>query len=340
MHADFAPDETTSAVLEVLAGDPLDQAAAHAAMNPADLADAVEVFHTAGQTALHAHAISRDWFAVRIQPTEWDTAEHAAATHLAPQLKQAQDNGILAAWWFVRKHPCWRLRLYPGPATTVAELEVALGTILDSLTVAGVLDRWWPAIYEPEVLAFGGPQAMALAHSLFHTDSDSILNYLLHLDVAAQPDDIPGRRELSVLLCSSLFRAAGQDWYERGDIWHRVAQMRPLPNGIPTDRLPDMAEDMRRLLAADTDQLLGPDGPLGFTASWATGFRDAGRDLAHASQRGALLRGMRDVLAHHVIFHWNRIGLSATTQAILSRAARDAVMKPPHTPAQPAQDGQ
>jgi thiopeptide-type bacteriocin biosynthesis protein len=338
VHADFAPDETTSAVLEVLAGSPLEQIAAHAGMNPVDLADAVEVFHAAGQSALQAHATSRDWFAVRIQPTDWDTAEHTATTRLAPQLQQAQDKGLLAAWWFVRKHPCWRLRLYPGPATTVAELEVVFGTILDSLTVDGVLDRWWTAIYEPEVLAFGGPRAMAVAHRLFHTDSHCILDYLRHLDMAVQPDDVLGRREVSVLLCSSLFRAAGQDWYERGDIWHRVAQMRPLPNGIPTDRLRDMAEDMRRLLTVDSDQLLGPDGPTGFASSWATGFRDAGRDLADAAQGGALLRGMRDVLAHHVIFHWNRVGLSATTQAILSRAARDAVMKPPRTPARPAED--
>jgi thiopeptide-type bacteriocin biosynthesis protein len=338
VHADFAPDETTAAVLEVLAGDRLDQVAARAGMNPVDLAEAVEVFHVAGEAALRAHAPSHDWFAVRIQPTDWDTAEHAIATHLAPRLRQAQDNGILAAWWFLRKHPCWRLRLYPGAATTVVELAVALGAILDDLAVAGLFERWWAATYEPEVFAFGGPPAMAVAHRLFYTDSTGVLGYVRHLDVVEQPHDVLGRRELSVLLCSSLFRAAGQDWYERGDIWHRVVQMRPLPNGVPVNRLPGMAENMRRLLAADTGQLLAPEGPLSFAASWAIGFRDAGRDLADAGQRGVLLRGMRDVLAHHVIFHWNRIGLSATTQAILSRAARDAVMNPPHTPTRPAED--
>ncbi len=166
------------------------------------------------------------------------------------------------------------------------------------------------------------------------------LSYVaLHLEVTARLADVLGRRELSILLCSALFRAADQDWYEQGDIWDRVAQMRPLPAGLSTDRLPEMAGDLRRLLTVDTGRLLETGGPLGFAAPWAAGFGDAGRDLADAAQHGALLRGIRDVLAHHVIFHWNRIGLSVTTQAILARATRDAVMKPSRTPAGPTADG-
>ena len=37
------------------------------------------------------------------------------------------------------------------------------------------------------------------------------------------------------------------------------------------------------------------------------------------------LDGLRDVLAHHVIFHWNRLGLATPTQAVLAHAAADAV---------------
>jgi hypothetical protein len=37
-------------------------------------------------------------------------------------------------------------------------------------------------------------------------------------------------------------------------------------------------------------------------------------------------RGLRDVLAHHVIFHFNRIGVPAPAQAVLARAARNALL--------------
>ncbi len=78
--------------------------------------------------------------------------------------------------------------------------------------------------------------------------------------------------------------------------------------------------------------LLGPDGPLAFAAPWAAAFHGAGRSLGHAARDGTLQRGVRDILAHHVIFHWNRLGLAASTQAILARAARDTVMNPPSSP--------
>jgi hypothetical protein len=42
-----------------------------------------------------------------------------------------------------------------------------------------------------------------------------------------------------------------------------------------------------------------------------------------------LTRGIRAVITLHVIFHWNRIGLPATTQATLARAAKDAIFGSP-----------
>ncbi|MGH3802685.1 MAG: thiopeptide-type bacteriocin biosynthesis protein [Pseudonocardiaceae bacterium] len=54
--------------------------------------------------------------------------------------------------------------------------------------------------------------------------------------------------------------------------------------------------------------LFGAHGPLTFAAPWAAAFNHAGQALAAATE-GALERGTRDTLAHHVIFHWNRMGL-------------------------------
>jgi thiopeptide-type bacteriocin biosynthesis protein len=72
--------------------------------------------------------------------------------------------------------------------------------------------------------------------------------------------------------------------------------------------------------------LFGTDGPLSFAESWAAAFDHAGQALAATANEGTLERGTRDILAHHVIFHWNRIGLSATTQNILANVAKATVL--------------
>jgi thiopeptide-type bacteriocin biosynthesis protein len=327
----IAPQETADGVLAVLAGIPLDQAAARIRMEPADLADAVEAYRAAGYAAIAAQARTRAWYQVRVQFGDRDAAERTAATRLGPDLRRAEESGVVAAWWFIRKAPCWRLRLRPGPAVAgMAGMKAEVDRVLDGLAAAGLVERWREGVYEPETAAFGGPEGMRAAHGLFHADSRGVLDYLGR--PAAPPEGTLGRRELSMLLCCALLRGAGQDWYEQGDVWHRVARMRPLPTGTPAHRLREMTDGLRRLTTADarpTGSLFGADGPLAFAGLWASAFDQAGRVLAAAGREGTLERGVRDVLAHHVIFHWNRLGLAARTQGILARAARDTVMNPP-----------
>jgi thiopeptide-type bacteriocin biosynthesis protein len=321
------PHETANSVLAVLAGVPISQAAARIHMNPADLADAVEVYQAAGYAALQAQAADRGWYQARVQFTEWDTAEHTAATGLGPHLTQMHDQGVATAWWFIRKAPCWRLRLLPGPAAT--SIKAAVRPVLDGLMARGLIEGWQETIYEPESAAFGGPAGMDIAHALFHADSRAILDYARRPAPVAPGEPAIGRRELSVLLCATLLRSAGQDWYEQGDIWHRVAQLRPLPPDTPAGRLPELASSLRRLMTADTrpaGALVGPNGPLASAAPWIAAFDAAGRTLGGEAASGTLERGVRGILAHHVIFHWNRLGLTDTTQGILARAAHDTVM--------------
>ncbi|MBA9003062.1 thiopeptide-type bacteriocin biosynthesis protein [Thermomonospora cellulosilytica] len=327
--ANIAPHETADGVLAVLAGVPVVHAAARIGMQPADLADAVEVYRAAGYAALHAQATDRTWYQARIQFTDWGTAEHIAAAHLAPRLSALQEARLVVSWWFIRKAPSWRLRVLPAPAAS-ADMKAAVSTILDGLAAEGLIARWRETIYEPESAAFGGPAAMELAHALFHADSRGILDYALR--PTAPSGSTIGRRELSILLCSALLRGAKQDWYEQGDVWHRVARLRPLAPDTPTQRLPELARDLRLLMTADTrptGPLFGPNRPLAFASSWITAFDVAGRALEEAAGNASLERGLRDVLAHHVIFHWNRLGLPASTQSILARAARDTILDQP-----------
>ncbi|MGI5457630.1 thiopeptide-type bacteriocin biosynthesis protein [Streptomyces sp. CA-249302] len=312
-------EATLPAVLDVLAGTDTDTAAARAGLEPADLDAAVAVYRQAGRQALAQQAGPPAWRQLYIQFTDWAKAEQTAADHLAPVLDLARQDDLITGWWFIRKHPCWRIRLLPAFET---QLPPALSDTLEELTAAGAVHRWWPGIYEPETAAFGGDTSMTIAHTLFHADSHAILT---------TPHGELGRRELSLLLCATLMRAAGLEWYEQGDVWHRVTRERPLPPDVPTAKIHALADNLRQLLIADTSPsgpMLQSDRTLKSAADWVSAFRQAGRDLGAAARDGALDRGLRAVIAYHVIFHWNRIGLPARTQSVLAHAAYTAILHP------------
>jgi thiopeptide-type bacteriocin biosynthesis protein len=317
-HLTAAPaDELITAVLQVVAGaDPAGHAAA-VGLDPADLADAAHTYHAAGLAAL-AQRADEPWYQLRVQFPDWDTAERAAH-HLGPALERLEQTGALTGWWFLRKHPCWRLRLRDADRTAVHQ---ALGR----LTAAGAIVRWWPTVYEPETAAFGGPAGIGIAHDLFCADSHAVLRYLDE----RQPG-VP-RRELSLLLIGALLHTAGLDWFERGDVFARVASLRPPPTGVDGDeRITALTGNVRALLAAPPDphgELFGPGGPTAAAAAWLNAFTDAGRRLGDAATGGLLDRGLRAIITHLVIFHWNRLGLSATTQGLLAHAATTALLPP------------
>lgn len=136
---------------------------------------------------------------------------------------------------------------------------------------------------------------------------------------------------MRVLTCDALFRAAAQEWFEIGDIWHRVTQLRPDPrhNSTDAEHHPDLAHQLRTLLTYDTHPtgpLFGPHGPLTTLRPWAETFHNAGEALATAEKQPSLPRGLRSISAHHVIFHWNRLGLDITTQHTLAHAATTAIL--------------
>jgi thiopeptide-type bacteriocin biosynthesis protein len=268
------------------------------------------------------------WLQVYVEFTDWAASEQAAARHLAPLLRQAQAGGLITGFWFVRKHPCWRLRLGLPPNSDGHALEAAIRPALDGLAGSGAVLRWWPGIYEAEEAAFGGPSGMAIAHDLFTADSEAVLRLLGSTDGSVGR---VGRRELSLVLCTALLHGARLEWYEQGDAWHRVTRMRPLPADVTAGQVSGLAGSIRTLLAADTSAaspLFEAGGPLADAAGWAAAFRQAGEAMGTLARSGKLQRGLREVLGYHVIFHWNRLGLTSRQQAILARASRDAILGP------------
>ncbi|MET9406222.1 thiopeptide-type bacteriocin biosynthesis protein [Streptomyces sp. NPDC002935] len=269
---------------------------------------------------------SPTWCQANVAFPDWERAEPIALARLAPLLRAAEDEGALAAWFIIRKRPCWHVRYLP-----VVDGQDRIGHGLDALIAEGDITAWTEIIYEPEVHAFGGAEAMASAHRFFHRDSRSIIDVL-------QSDAGGHRRETSLLLCSLLMRSAGLDWYEQGDVWARVGLHRALPPDVERESRDRLQSAVHRLIRVSGEDLMRTGGPMAHFAEWARAYADAGRELAHLTDSGQLHRGLRDVLAHHIIFAWNRIGLPYATQASLAAAAKTVIFGPDPTTERSAAD--
>lgn len=327
-HLTPAPYQLAVGVQAVLAGTDMSTAAADCGLDPADLDEAVQTYHAAGLAALEQRA-EHAWYQVNVEFSDWSTAETVGTTYLGPRLAHLEGCGELGTWWFLRKHPCWRLRLRGADVAAVNQL-------LDELTATGAIAHWLPTTYEPETAAFGGANGMDTIHDLFCADSRGVLDYLRHEHPGI------GRRELSILLISGLLEAAGLDAFERGDVFARVAQLRPTPTDANTTRIEQLAENVRVLLSVpdlSTSGLFSPGEPAAHASPWLTAFQTAGHQLGTAAVQGQLKRGLRAVLTHVLIFHWNRFGLSATSQSLLARAATSALLPDTDSPRRPAAVG-
>ena len=257
------------------------------------------------------------WHQHNIEFHSPEAANRALIESIAPALNAAQ----LDSWWFVRKSPLKLRYRAAAPATAVTD-------VLTALVEDGNATSWCSGIYEPETKAFGGDRAMDIAHTLFHTDSHHLPRY------ASQPGKL-GARETTVLLASALLRGAGQDRFEQGDVWNRLAaQRRGIDHTLPADfeKQTQLRDAIAQLMNARTEMLCASGNPLyGFDA-WLAAFSTAGSALAHLARHGQLQRGLRAVLTHHLIFHANRAGLSLADQATIARLASDSVFAEPlHT---------
>ncbi|MFF2119285.1 methyltransferase, FxLD system [Kitasatospora sp. NPDC058184] len=241
------------------------------------------------------------------------TVEQITAHRLAPVLAYGQNSGALNGWWYMRKKGL-RLRY------RAADPALVITALLDVLAEEGLLTGWATVIYEPETEAFGGPDAMEIAHRLFHTDSRHLMAR------TAEPDPPAlGRTETLVVLVSAMLRSAGLDWYEQGDVWAKFAAERPAPPPLAPERAAALTTRMRRLMTLDTRRLTRPGEPLAGHTDWVDAFEETGQDLLRLARDGHLTRGLRAVLAHLMIFHANRAGLPVEHQSATATRALDAV---------------
>lgn len=226
----------------------------------------------------------KEWWQANVRGIDGTGISSQAARTLAHALDGQR-------FHFLRKDGGLRLRT-----------EHCSATLLDGLVTNGRISDWTGGVYEPETEAFGGWEGMDVAHELFCADSRSAL-------IATGR---PGGRERGILLISTLIRAAGLDPFESGDVWARLAVLRPPvtpPTGLARERA---ISAMRRLM--NTDAAQRPDAEHAWVERVAA-FTDAGHQLRNLAARGYLTRGLRAVLAHHAIFAFNRAGVPTHEQA-------------------------
>ncbi|MFF8968986.1 thiopeptide-type bacteriocin biosynthesis protein [Streptomyces sp. NPDC014995] len=315
---------TEQAVLAVLTGTPLAEAADWARFSPEHLAEAAERYRSAGRAALTTRPEPSGWHQVNIEFADYPTAELTFLTYLLPPLRQATDTGAVGSWWFGRKYPCWRLRVAPGHETTAQELSEHLVRALNSAVSWGVVKRWWSTLYEPKTTEFGGPEGIRIAHDLFHIDSVGALDYLHRTSTA--DNGVLDARTTSLLVISDFLRAAGQEWSDQGDVWARVEAQRPLPDDVPVDRVTAMTSRLHDLLTTDAGPARTNTDHLAPYADWAAGMRHGGQALALAANAGLLGVGTRGILARHILYQWNRMGFTPRQQGIWARAARETFL--------------
>lgn len=248
------------------------------------------------------------WEQVNLRCDTWQTAEHMGTQHLGPLTTEAEETGAIAAWWFIRKGNTWRLRILPTEDRDAA--AAFLAQLTNTLADRAAIRRADHVIYEPETHRFGGEEAMQVAHALFHADSRHILS---HLNRTQEGDH---RRELGVRLATRMMTAAGQDFYEQGDIWAQLAEHRS--NEDQSEPSPQTLAAVQILITAEGDH---QDSPLALNPGWPTAFQDTGRALAALAHRGRLTRGLRAVLTDHLLFAFNRLGIPAQHQNVLATAA-------------------
>jgi hypothetical protein len=92
---------------------------------------------------------TRPWHQVYATFPEWTRAEPTVLARLVPQLFTAEGEGLIDAWFFIRKRPCWRVRYLPA-ADASAKAQARIEQHLDELTASQNIDGWTQTVYEPE----------------------------------------------------------------------------------------------------------------------------------------------------------------------------------------------
>jgi len=285
------------AALSVLAGDSLDAVANRAELGSEVLRRAVCVYRTAGRAALRQRTSepSSYW---RLPAGSLDL-DSMLVDQVAPWLERLP---LVGRWWFLRGvegTPHLRVRVF-GTATAPPPGAEGLA-------------------YEPELAGVGGGDGLSLAHDLFVTDTAHLIGWLRTVRHPEPETVILERRDLlAIVLGHALLRGSQLDRFEQWDVWLQLGE---LSGAVPASEEPEWGAiigQLRGTASGVLEDVLGSGGGE-LARNWERALYLAGGRLATAYREGRLQRGLRQVVAMHLLFHCNRLGLSRSTVAAIAR---------------------
>ncbi|MBL7551933.1 thiopeptide-type bacteriocin biosynthesis protein [Frankia sp. AgB1.9] len=297
------PEQLVDAVQAVLAGGPVSDVAELHGLTQEVVRAALAAYHEAGTAALTQAAFR--WYTTRLMFADQRRAEQTMAAIVGPVLDTLHLGAEPVDWWYARREGDWRVHLrHPDPA--------ALGTFLHDLGRGRPVAATQPQVHEPDLRPFGGLSGTTIAYDLFVAESHSLLAY------ARRPHPPLDRRDLSIAVLDVLLTAAGLSPHARGGLYAQVCVRLAPRRAAEPDGIHQLGADLHHRLLSDRHLHTAIEG------RWAQAAATAGTQLAAAATAGLLTGDLSDVLVALIRAHWSRLGLSATAQAVLARAANDA----------------
>jgi len=194
--------------------------------------------------------------------------ERALTADLHGWIRQCQAAGDIVRWFFVRYRDTdhhLRLRFDADPQMLAAVVRPKLEQLFQDWSAAGAIWRLQYDTYEREVDRYGGAEAIEVAESIFHADSDLVAELL-----ADAPPDAPGdwRWQLAMKLIDRYYQAFGQDMPARRQAAERCERAFRAEFRVEKDFEADLSRRYRAERAL-LEEIAGESSQLPARLAWA-----------------------------------------------------------------------
>lgn len=287
----------------------------------------VETYRAAGRAALAKVLPGPAWLYIRIDLNQAEDEHLVTAHQLKPVLNRLVDDRMILKYWILYKADNYfhiRLRLFGDAPRLRSEALPALMQALQPGGEAAKVAACTELLYEPETALFGGPWGLEQVHDLFYHDSRFVMDWRQLTD---QERAGLSNHQVSVMMIQHLLRAAGLDAFERWDVYNKLQQLRPSEEQADLEAAwQENQEDFAPLLQVNPADLIAAVEPAAqqVLSAYVEGLAQVGAALWEGQRTGRLDRGLRQILATTICFHWNRMRFGGDEQALLAHHLAEA----------------